>query len=488
MKRLLFITLFFLISGPLLSVSMAGDEDEICLNYGEYTNIHTMAVGYKYVYFVTDNGIIRYNINERKWAEPIGPIPGIIPTIIYGFRVSFDDANLWLSTDLGIFLYSETMKSWSSEYEMPEATSVVRTVTMEDQFFAPWGYTYLPGGALLDQYDRRFYLRKILDDSWGNLWLAIDGLGPAMADKGSRQINLLTYGLIQNDIITLGMDKNRQLWMGGESALSSRSGATMFDIEENDFRYFEFFGTLLNKPDDIHDIAFNEHNVFLATNDGVRIIGKHDLNQNLRLNHHDGLPDDNILSLLMVGNRLYIGSEHGLVETYISGDTLETVGGINLPSVAILAMEIVGDDIWIGTSQGLYRLNRPTGNISVLSIPEISESAYINDIKFDGKSVWLATDYEIVSINIKSADIELYPEVSGYGGARAIDVKDTLIAAATAQGLLLISTGRNPYKELYTTQDGLPSDNIKDLIFDEPYLWLGTDHGLCRFYYLSRDL
>jgi len=488
MTKLLAAIFLFMISAPAMYAFSLGERDELCLNYGDYSNIQTMAVGYKYVYFLTDNGIIRYDINESQWAEPISPMIGVRPTIIYDFFVTFDDANIWLSTDLGIFMYSETMNSWSSEYELPEGTTKIRSVTAEDQFFAPWDYTYLPGGILLDRYDRRFYLRRILDDGWGHLWLAIDGLGPALADKGSRQIELMTYGLIQNDIVTLGMDNNHQLWMGGQANLSYRSGATRFDIENNNFEHLEFQGTLLKKPNHIQDITFNEYNVFLATDDGVRIVGKSDPNQELRLDHHDGLPDDNILTLLMVGNRLYIGSEFGLVESYISGDTLETIGDINLPSVAILAMEVVGDDIWIGTSRGLYRLNRPTGNIGLLSIPEISETAYINDIKFDGRLVWLATDYDIVSINIKNADINIYHEVSNYGGARAIDISDTLIAAATTQGLLLISTGRNAYHELFTVENGLPSDNINDLIFDPPFLWLGTDSGLCRFYYLYPDL
>ena len=65
---------------------------------------------------------------------------------------------------------------------------------------------------------------------------------------------------------------------------------------------------------------------------------------------------------------------------------------------------------------------------------------------------------------------------------------DTLIAAATIQGLLLIPLDKNQYSRNYTTDDGLLSDNIRDLIFDDDYLWLGTDSGLVRFWYKDPSL
>ncbi len=102
--------------------------------------------------------------------------------------------------------------------------------------------------------------------------------------------------------------------------------------------------------------------------------------------------------------------------------------------------------------------------------------------------MWLATADNLVSINLKTADVASFPEVNGYGGARAVAVKDNIVAVGTPDGLLLIYQGNKQHHYMYTVNDGLASNNVKDLVFDGDYIWVGTDEGLTRFWYKNPSL
>jgi ligand-binding sensor domain-containing protein len=276
--------------------------------------------------------------------------------------------------------------------------------------------------------------------------------------------------------------------MCGRVENSFRTGITIFDRAGNEFSHVESYGGLLHRPDAVNDICAGREDIFAATDDGVWVIDRIEKKTRLLPGENNGLPDGAAFTLLMLGDTLLTGTEHGLVTTVVRGDTIETIYETILPSLAILSLKMVNDDLWIGTSQGAYRMDWQTGSIGLLSTSEITETGFVFDIEFDGQRVWLATEYELAAIDINNAEIEVFPEVNNYGGARAVAVADTIVAVATVRGLLLLYTGESPQYEFFTDEDGLPSVNIRDLIFDEEYLWLATDRGLCRFLYNNPDL
>ena len=55
---------------------------------------------------------------------------------------------------------------------------------------------------------------------------------------------------------------------------------------------------------------------------------------------------------------------------------------------------------------------------------------------------------------------------------------------------VIMGTGFKPKQEvrvLFTTQDGLPSNEIYELLLDGDYLWIGSDRGLTRFLWNDPD-
>jgi len=44
-----------------------------------------------------------------------------------------------------------------------------------------------------------------------------------------------------------------------------------------------------------------------------------------------------------------------------------------------------------------------------------------------------------------------------------------------------------PLEREFTTQDGLPSNEVYELLLDGDYLWIGSDRGLTRFLWNDPD-
>jgi ligand-binding sensor domain-containing protein len=460
---------------------------DLIINYSDFSYITSIAVGYHYVYYGTTNGITRYNLTNDQWVEPmmVDHDPG--GGVIHQIWASFDDENIWVRTDLGIFEYSDVMEQWIQIIEMPQVETNSTHLPADEIYFPPWGYNYLPGGVLVDEHDRRFPLTDIVDDGWGNLWMGTWGLGAARSDNAGRRIELLPYGLLQKDIKTIHRDKDN-MWMGGGTGDSYRTGITKFNPKNNSFEYVETFGGYIYAAADVYDLCSNEFDIFAATNNGVWVIDKEKMSIRNHLKRSSGLPDNQILTLLSLGDTLFVGTEYGLGVLNIYADSARRISKTILPSLTVLCLEKAGNDLWIGTTEGVYRLDLETGKIDFLTTGEITQSGYVYDIEFANGKIWLVTDEELASIDVLTADVTTYPEVNNYGGAGAIAVKDTLVAVATLRGLLLIYTGDGKSSQIYTTVNGLLSDNIRDLIFDDEYLWLGTDSGLVRFWYKNPSL
>jgi len=461
--------------------------DDLVVNYANFSYVSSVAVGFKYVYFGTTGGILRYQFDEKRWAQPLGFATALDEPIIHEINASFDDESIWIRTDQGIYEYNRTFEEWQPTDDMPPADPRTRHLSPRTNFFAPWGYNYMTDGFLVDDRGRRFPVTDILDDGWSNLWLAIWGLGPAGADYTSRRIELLPYGILQEDVSVLKMIDG-SLWMSGQSDSSLRTGVSIFDWTENRFDYIETYPSLIRRADDINDIEAGIGDVFLATDDGVLVVDMETLKVRDQLRRSSGLPGNQTSSVCILDSALWIGGADGLSRINMYSDSAFQSVRVFLPGLHIRCLEVVDDDLWIGTYMGAYRYNSKNEKIGRLTASEITQIGGVYDIKAADDQVWLATETELAAIDLNTAEIERFPEVFNYGGAYAVDVRDTLIAVATERGLLLLDKNDRHFPRLYTREDGLISNNVKDVLIEGEYIWVGTDRGLSRFWHKNPRL
>ena len=89
------------------------------LNIGSYLNITTITSTNKYAYFAAADGVLRYDILNERWMEPLNFFGVFAGSVVYRLAASFDDEKLWAETKLGVFLYERLFGYWSEVNEFP---------------------------------------------------------------------------------------------------------------------------------------------------------------------------------------------------------------------------------------------------------------------------------------------------------------------------------------------------------------------------------
>jgi len=487
MKKHVLLILSLIIIVSISTVDAVEMYPNLVVNYSDFSFVSSVAVGYQYVYFGTTHGITRYDKINKRWANPLTTLENFYDRRIYTVRASFDDENLWVSTDIGNFEYSRTMKLWQPIEKLPKDETQSKHLAPDPFYFAPVGYNYMSSGYLVDEFGREYVLTDIVDDNWANLWLGIWGLGAAWADIDSRQIEMLQFGPLHIDITAL-CNVGGELWMGGLTDSAYRAGLTAFDWRINEFDYVQYSDQRRFLEADIYDLYADDDRLLAATADGVWIIdpGKKEFIE--RLSRRAGVPDNRVLCVHAADDFLLAGTEFGLGVIDMFSDTSDQMARVLMPSLTVICLESAGRDIWIGTDNGVFRWRPDKEKLGRLNVDDLAGFWAINDLYNKDGVMWVAGENELASIDLETAAIEVFPEVLNYGGVRAVAVQDTLIAVATGYGLLMIFDGVKRYQQLFTVNDGLISNDIRDLLFDGDYLWLGTDRGLTRFWYKNPAL
>lgn len=139
---------------------------------------------------------------------------------------------------------------------------------------------------------------------------------------------------------------------------------------------------------------------------------------------------------------LWIGGINGKIVCYQSKEnTFRTFSEESISSFA----ELAPNQILLGCSNGISLLDKQTGIVkNLLSDIVAQDILLLNGPAHQGLSggeVWIATSGEgLIAYDYKSGKIRKF-----------------------------------------TTQSGLPSNFINSVVYADPYLWLGTEGGLCRF-------
>lgn len=482
-----FFFLFLLLWAAAGPCSASAFYPDLVVNYSDFSYVSSVAVGYQYVNFGTTHGIIRYDRVNDRWDLPLTSIDDFYDRRIYDVKASFDDNNLWVKTDIGSYEYDATLESWRMNDDFSNEMTQGRHLSPDPFYLPPWGFNYMTSGYLVDDYGREFRLTDILDDSWSTLWIGTWGLGAARADIDNRKIRRLNFGLLYNDITTICL-KDSVLWMGGLIDSAYRTGVTGFDWRSNQFSYVEFTADQNLFNSDIYDLSADGDSLYAATSEGVWVIDMKEGKFVKRLSRRAGIPDDLVLSVLASDHYLFTGTQFGLGILEMFTDTSDQVSHVLMPSATVNCLEKIDEDIWIGTDNGVFRYSLDRKKIGRLSADELAGFWHITDFYQAGGKMWVAGEHELASIDLATAAINVYPEVLNYSDVRAVAAVDTLVAVATGNGLLLIYDGEKTRHQLFTKNDGIISNDIRDLVFDGDYLWLATDRGLTRFWYKNPAL
>lgn len=269
------------------------------------------------------------------------------------------------------------------------------------------------------------------------VWICTFSGGVSYFDQASPIVNQIvhqindTNSLVNNDVNSIIEDHLGKLWF------ATNNGISCWNVESNQWKNF------YNNKQDQSQVFLslcedNSGRIWAGTySSGVYIL---DEKNGKELAHYsqkgEGTPvvSDFILKIFKDSQGdIWLGGVNGEFICYQH----KTKKFRKYPKEPVSSFaELSENQIFLGCSYGLALLNKQTGNIKRLLL-----GLLVHDLVILGDDVWICTSGDgLVKYNYQSGETEKF-----------------------------------------TTQDGLPSNFINSIVYNDGYLWIGSESGLCRF-------
>ena len=482
MKRIIIaLVLLCLFALPLKAEILPGQF----VSWSDFSHITCVAIAQDFAYFGTTEGILRYNRFEHAWYPPITPSDGLPDAYVNRMAVSPDGLVIYVDLTNGVYSYDLDLKRWSPEVDFPDQYYLSSQPPKSmPRFFMPFGFTMYPEGYITDNYLRDFKITAYQDDQFSTIFVGTWGLGPALVDNRDYQTTIVPYGLLQKRTDALYLDGD-SLWLAGNEGLrsaadfESRLGVTLFEKSKQNFtwlepRYISGFDSEI-----IYDITGDQKRIYFAGQLGVTILTRKD-GSYLTLNHGDGLPNNEATALAVRNDSLWIGTTNGLALYTPSVDTITVINRKMFENLFITDLLLVGNKLIIGSNHGAFYIDLDSKEVGRLKDPQDDLGGEIRSLSVHNNELLISTDYGVTSINLLTERAKALPYVNGPPGAYAAVATDKLYLVSTNDGLMIIT--KDGYRRhLLTEDDGLLSTTISVFLLDERYLWIGSEEGLTRF-------
>ncbi|MDX9857709.1 MAG: hypothetical protein RBT76_07970 [candidate division Zixibacteria bacterium] len=450
------------------------------VTFTDYNYINYVTASMKRVYFATTNGVIRYNKDLQRWDDPL-VLPREVTEVL---RVWVDvfDQRLFIETPVSYYEYDVTLDAWYSLIDMPQVNnSDIRHLPIPRNMMPPFGYNYSGNGDLIDPDGNAYQVTDVLDDGAGTLWIGTWGYGAARANAVTNALELLPFGLLQRRVNAIWLEDST-LWVSGAIETDVRSGISAFDLRTGSFQYYETGLTNTIRATDVNCLEGDDEFVYFGTPLGLYILDRDNMTVREHYDYRRGLSDDNVISLRIVGDSLFVGTAAGLTVISFGRDSIYYVSPQELANQVVYDMEPAMGYVWIGAQSGAYRYRLSDGALQRFEDPTSVLFGPVYDIERNGDVLWLASDDGVVRVNLRTADIVPYHEITARRGGRALAVNDEVAALSSDRGVTLIFHDRDePFSREFTVEDGIADGTVYSLKMDGRYLWIGTSRGLTRF-------
>ncbi|MDD4052472.1 MAG: hypothetical protein PHR28_11330 [candidate division Zixibacteria bacterium] len=461
------------------------------VSWTDFSYITTIITGNDFVWFGTTEGILRYHRYEHRWYDPITASDGLHGHLVQRMATFFDETQLTVETEEGVYSYHSGFGQWYLEVEFPQGDYQDSRVRLPlPALFVPLGYSMSPDGYITDNQLRNWRISAVLNDQEGTYYFGTWGLGALKADDRTFTSEFLPYGLLQKRADALYIDGD-SLWIGGNGGETSsaygptRLGVTLFERSRQQFTHFETRFIPGFDSEIIYDIDGDAKNIYFAGQYGVTVHSRQD-DRYFTLARHDGLPDQEATALAVGKDSVWIGTARGLALYTPSIDSVVVVSADILSSLFVTDLQLVPGKLIIGTTRGAYYIDLVTLKVGRLKDPAGILKGLIRHITIFDKFLYVASDWGLIEIDLTTEKSNPVPYTDNANGVYAVAANARYIAAAVDDGLILYEKKTGKMRR-FNELDGLLSININVLLGEGDDLWIGSEEGLTRFKWVNPD-
>lgn len=328
--------------------------------------------------------------------------------------------------------------------------------------------------------------RRIIQDSFGNIWIANYSMGIDFIAKSAASINTLQYmGKALEDVTGLYCDHQGNLWIGQDNLMSLYQNGKLMQT-------WNFSSYLSNSSSSIY--VFEEDkkgNIWCGTSDnGVLKFNPH-THSFTRINYAQNL-DVHALCENAQG-KMWVGTEAGIFS--VENDKINKEQELNRqmgknPTIIYSIKEDNYGQIWIGTlDRGVFVFSKQMKLIVHLTEKNLLATNSINHIIKDADGgIWMATMRGLAYVQnpLQPGAIKNYNERYGIKDShiRAISQdKQGNIWVSMFSGIACLNIHKQRFYN-YDYESGIPTSNFVEasaVTTPDGTIYFGSPGGICFF-------
>ena len=423
--------------------------------------------------------------------------------------IGVKENSLWLETNSG-FIEADRIVGYYKNRTFTPPSRIkwygrgAPSPTNNALFFMNDGFEYYGDnrlGRIIDEHLREYEVTVATIDDLGNYYSGTCGSGAFIGNSHVRTLNSSNIGILNNYVTAIEMDDDGDLWIGGFKNIAPQSGLnrlgyancleqyglSVWNIENNEWRYFEDFTGIGVLSFDVITMKTVDKNIWMGTDEGL-IYYENENDEWHTITAFDGLRVSRINTLEYYDSLLWVGSDRGIQTIDPITFKVSTPAFFDNSNLVVNKLTKIENELWVGTNAGAYRINSKEKVITRFNsfgdviLPQSSGGGVVTHIA-DGGDIILMSDFEgITQINKINGEAKRIPPHASLfrGEVRKIDVMGKYIWVATSLGLLRYNRENSSWRN-YTTADGLSHNSVNAFYINEDYIWIGTDYGLTQF-------
>lgn len=302
-------------------------------------------------------------------------------------------------------------------------------------------------------------------------------------------------GILSNSIYTIDEDKDANIWIGTSLGVNKISKdfkvieSYPINAEENSLGESEVYNVYCDDENDLIWIGTDSSGLF-----NIDINSKKITNYTYNPDDKNSIPDNHIGEIMKDSKGyLWVGTANGLAvynedknNFSVYKNKIYDKNSLVYNDVKSLLEDREGV-IWVGTYSGVSIFD--TNNSIKHYNAGLDEDYLLNDnmihgvYEDDDGYLWVGTKSGGINIIDRKNNTSTYINTENNNVIISDSINDItgyneLIFVATDEGLIKINKKENTIRR-YSVEDGIVSENIKDLLVDDKgYLWLGTTRGV----------